>query len=309
MPAPSIIPKPVSEYDLRLLKVFVAVVENQGFAAAANALGITRSTVSLHMSNLETRLGYTLCFRGRGGFSLTEEGREVYQAVTKLFQSFTDFSFLIGSLGQELSGELVILCADQLDANKQRKLGEVIRLLNDECPKLSVVLDGASIFNIEKQLLDDKAHIGLYPAYHELDGLEYQSIFSESIYLCCSNEHPFFDKTDTQITEDMLEQALAIHPGIDIDPEGRQQLSKLNLAAKSYQFDTRKAMILSGRYIGYLPQSFIQQELNRGEMRIIKPNQCNYNFHLSLANKRNPKEEKKVSLLTRIFSEVFSDKS
>ena len=307
MAVPSIIPKPVSEYDLRLLKVFVAVVENQGFAAAANALGITRSTVSLHMSNLETRLGYTLCFRGRGGFSLTEEGREVYQAVTKLFQSFTDFSLLIGSLGQELSGELVILCADQLDATKQRKLGQVIAKLNDECPKLSIVLDGGSIFSIEKQLLDDKAHIGLYPVYHELDGLEYQQIFSESIYLCCNNAHPFFDKTDTQITPEMLEQALAIHPGIDIDPEGRLQLSKLNLAAKSYQFDTRKAMILSGRYIGYLPQSFIQQELNRGEMRIIKPNQCHYNFNLSLVNKRNPKEEKKVAIVTSIFAEVFGD--
>ena len=163
MAVTSIIPKPVSEYDLRLLKVFVAVVENQGFSPAANALGITRSTVSLHMSNLETRLGYTLCFRGRGGFSLTEEGREVYQAVTNLFQSFTDFSLLIGSLGQELSGELVLLCADQLDANKQRKIGEVIGKINDECPKLSIVVDGGSIFEIEKHLLDDKAHMGLYP--------------------------------------------------------------------------------------------------------------------------------------------------
>ena len=113
--------------------------------------------------------------------------------------------------------------------------------------------------------------------------------------------------TDTQITEPMLEQAQAIHPGIDIDPEGRQQLSQLNLAAKSYQFDTRKAMILSGRYIGYLPQSFIQNELNTGEMRIIKPNKCHYSFTLSLANKRNPKEAKKIELLNRVFSEVFSD--
>ena len=306
MAVSSIIPKPVSEYDLRLLKVFIAVVENRGFSAAASNMGITRSTVSLHMSNLETRLGYKLCFRGRGGFSLTEEGREVYQAVVKLFQSFSDFSLLIGSLGQELSGELVVLCADQLDNSKQRKLGEVVAQIHEESPKLSIVLDRDSIFSIEKQLLDDKAHIGLYPTYHTLDGLEYQHVFSESIYLCCSSQHPFFAMTDTQITDEMLEQTEAIHPGIDIDPEGRKQLGKLNLSAKSYQFDTRKAMILSGRFIGYLPQSFIQQELNSGEIRIIKPNQCHYKFNLSLVNKKNPKELKKVELAKDIFQRVFT---
>ena len=112
--------------------------------------------------------------------------------------------------------------------------------------------------------------------------------------------------TDTQITDEMLEQTEAIHPGIDIDPEGRKQLGKLNLSAKSYQFDTRKAMILSGRFIGYLPQSFIQQELNSGEIRIIKPNQCHYKFNLSLVNKKNPKELKKVELAKDIFQRVFT---
>jgi len=136
--------------------------------------------------------------------------------------------------------------------------------------------------------------------------LSYQPLFSESIYLCCGKGHPFFNQVDTAISEEILGKASAIHPGINIDIAGKQQLEKLNLAAKSYQFDTRKAMILSGSYIGYMPQSFIQTELNSGEIRIIKPSTHYYQFRLSLVNKKNPRENKKVELLTSVFAQVFN---
>lgn len=301
----SIIPKPVTEYDLRLLRIYKAVVENGGFAAAENELGITRSTISVHMSNLETRMKLKLCLRGRGGFSLTEEGQAVYYAAINLFDSLNDFSLLVGSLGSELSGELVILCADQLDVAKQQKLAKVIQIVHDSFPNLHLVLDGDSIYNIEKLLLKDKAHIALFPGYQQTEGLCYEPIYSEPIYLCCSKQHEFFNQVDTLITAEKLAAAPAIHPGIDIDAFGREQLKKLNLSAKAYQFDTRKAMVLSGRYIGYLPQSYIQQELNNGEMRIIQPSSLTYQFNLSLVYKKSPREVNKVDLLKAAFAKAF----
>ncbi len=302
----SIIPKPITEYDLRLLRIFTSVVEHGGFAAAEAALGVTRSTISVHMSNLEARMKLKLCLRGRGGFSLTEDGQAVYRAVINLFDSLNDFSVLVGSIGKELSGELVILCADQLDRAKQKKLAEVIAIIHDSSPNLHIVLDGDSISNIEKLLLKDKAHIGLLPVYQQIEGLNYASLYSEPIFLCCGKKHPFFDQVDTQISDQDLSEAAAIHPGIDIDSSGREQLQKLNLCAKAYQFDTRKAMILSGRYIGYMSQSYIQQELNQGEIRLIQPSSRTYSFNLSLVTKKTPREVNKVELLKQAFTKVFN---
>ncbi|MBU2971364.1 LysR family transcriptional regulator [Pseudoalteromonas sp. C2R02] len=301
----SIIPKPITEYDLRLLRIFVCVVEHGGFAAAETALGVTRSTISVHMSNLESRMKLKLCLRGRGGFSLTEDGQAVYRAVISLFDSLNDFSLLVGTLGKELSGELVILCADQLDHAKQQKMAQVIQEIHDSSPNLHLVLDGDSISNIEKSLLKDKAHIGIFPDYQQIEGLSYTPLCNEPIYLCCAHSHPFFNKVDTLITDEDLASALAIHPGIDIDLSGKNQLTKLNLAAKAYQFDTRKSMILSGRYIGYMPQSYIQHELNMGLMRIIQPSSLTYQFNLSLVSKKSPREINKVKLLSDVFSRVF----
>lgn len=301
----SIIPKPIAEYDLRLLRIFVSVVENGGFSAAESALGITRSTISIHMSNLEERMKLKLCLRGRGGFSLTQDGQSVYRAVINLFESLNDFSLLVGTLSKELSGELVILCADQLNASRQDKLAEVIQLIHKNSPNLHLVLDSEPISNIEKSLLKDKAHIGLFPDYQHIEGLHYQHLMSEAVYLCCSKKHPFFNKVDTLISPEELGSVPAIHPGIDVDSLGIEQLQKLNLAAKSYQFDTRKAMILSGCYIGFMPQSYIQHELNHGEIRIIQPSQLTYPFNLALVAKKSPREANKVKLLTEIFNRVF----
>ena len=301
----SIIPKPITEYDLRLLRIFVSVVEHGGFAAAENALGITRSTISVHMSNLETRMKLKLCLRGRGGFSLTEDGQAVYRAVINLFDSLNDFSLIVGSLGKELSGELVILCADQLDDKKRLKFAKVIERLAEHSPNLHITLDGESIPSIEKLLLKGKAHLGIFPGYQQIEGLSYIPLSSEPIFLCCSKKHPFFNVVDTKISESDLASMPAIHPGIDIDSAGRQQLSQLNLCARAYQFDTRKAMILSGKYIGYLPQSIIQEELNGGEMRLIQPGTRTYPFNLSLVHKKHSTERSKIDLLLSTFSSVF----
>lgn len=306
MNSSSVIPKPTTEYDLKLLRIFVSVVEHGGFAAAEAALGITRSTISVHMSNLEARMKLKLCLRGRGGFSLTEDGQAVYHAVIELFDSLNDFSLLVGTLGKELSGELVILCADQLDSAKQQKMAQVVAQIVEQYPNLHIVLDNDTLSNIEKALLKGKAHIGVFPGYQKIDGLDYQMLHCEPVFLCAGKNHPLFNKMDSEISEHDLASTPAIHPGIDIDHAGRQQLQKLNLQAKSYQFDTRKALVLSGKYIGYLPQSIIQQELNQGDIRIISPTELTYQFKLSLVSKKNPREINKVNLLLETFNQVFN---
>lgn len=297
----SLIPKPVTDFDLRLLRIFKSVVENGGFAAAENELGITRSTISVHMGNLEARLKLKLCSRGRGGFALTEAGRIIYHACTEMFESMNDFSLLVLSLNSELSGELVILCADQLDLSKQKKLAEVVKLIHQQAPKLQLVLDVDSIQNIEKSLLRDKAHVGLIPNYKPVDGLEYQQIFSEPMFLCCAKTHPLFDIDDELISEDLLRSYSAVHPGLEVDQAGREQLLKLKLDAKAYQFDTRKTLILSGVYIGYLPISYINEEVQNGEIKLIRAKECFYDFSLCLTNKTAPREQAKVDLIKSVM--------
>ncbi|MDC1510275.1 LysR family transcriptional regulator, partial [Oceanospirillaceae bacterium] len=86
MPNPLILNR-LSDIDLRLLRIYKTVVEAGGFAAAEVELNISRAAISMAMSDLETRLGLRLCQRGRAGFSVTESGQRVYEAILQLFAS------------------------------------------------------------------------------------------------------------------------------------------------------------------------------------------------------------------------------
>lgn len=81
----------LGDMDLRLLRVFKAVVECGGMSAAELELNIGSSTLSRHMKDLEERLGLTLCRRGRAGFALTPEGHRIYEATLQLLGGVEGF--------------------------------------------------------------------------------------------------------------------------------------------------------------------------------------------------------------------------
>ena len=60
--------------SIRQLEVFVALVEQGSFTKAARHLGLSQSTVSGHMADLERRLGVRLVERDRAGTLPTEAG-------------------------------------------------------------------------------------------------------------------------------------------------------------------------------------------------------------------------------------------
>src|SRR5690242_18173615 len=85
----------LANVDLRLLKVFVAVAESGSYAAAQADLGIAASTISIHMTDLERKLGMRLCDRGRSGFRLTSSGEAVLEETKRLFAAMGSFDFAL----------------------------------------------------------------------------------------------------------------------------------------------------------------------------------------------------------------------
>ena len=77
--------------DLKLLRLFACVVRHQGFAAAQQELNLSTSAISTYMSQLEAQLGFVLCHRGRGGFSLTSKGELFHQEALRLLAELEGF--------------------------------------------------------------------------------------------------------------------------------------------------------------------------------------------------------------------------
>jgi DNA-binding transcriptional LysR family regulator len=79
-------------FDLKMLEVFTAIVEAGGMTAAGQKLGITQSSVSQSLANLETAIGAQLIDRSQRPPVLTPIGRDFYAQTSGLLQQALQLS-------------------------------------------------------------------------------------------------------------------------------------------------------------------------------------------------------------------------
>src|SRR5690606_19014218 len=191
----------VSDFDLRLLRVFCRVAECGGFSAAESVLGIGRSAISQQMSGLEQRLGLRLCQRGRAGFALTDEGREVYQSSLQLFGALESFRNSVNGLHRELRGELNIGLTDNLVTVPHMRITHALARLKERGPDVRINIRMVPPSEVEQGVLDGRLHIGVVPQAGALPGLDYQPLYGERSQLYCAVGHPLFDIDEAQLDD------------------------------------------------------------------------------------------------------------
>jgi len=76
--------QPLNSLDIRLLRYFVVVAEENNMSRAAQRLFMSQPPLSRHIRQLEVRLGVTLFTRHSRGLSLTEDGLRVLEMVRPL---------------------------------------------------------------------------------------------------------------------------------------------------------------------------------------------------------------------------------
>src|SRR3974390_238915 len=117
----------LSDGDLRRLRVFCTVTRCGGFAAAESELQMGLPSISRYIKDLEIRLGVRLCRRGRVGFALTDQGRQVYSASLQLIAALERFEAGIRSIHSELAGTLNVGVIDTLITDKNFQIPAILK--------------------------------------------------------------------------------------------------------------------------------------------------------------------------------------
>lgn len=96
------------------MAVFAAVVEQNGFSAAAETLQMSKSNVSRRIGQLEERLGITLMHRTTRKLSLTESGRVYYDHCSRLVAEAKSADHAIKAMHSHPSGTLNVSLPETL---------------------------------------------------------------------------------------------------------------------------------------------------------------------------------------------------
>ncbi len=291
---------PVSDFDLRLIRVFRTVAECGSFTAAESTLGISRSAISLHMSDLEQRLGMRLCQRGRAGFALTDEGREVLRASESMLASIEDFRREVNQLHDRLRGELNIGLMNNLVTQPHMRITHALAKVRQQSQEVRINISMSPPGEIERRLLDGHLHMGAFPLINRLSGLEYHILYDEKSQLYCSRTHPLFDKAQDLTVRD-LKGIPAVIPSYRLSPEAIALHQPLADAARASDREGIAFLILTGQYVGFLPDHYAQQWVDKGMMTALAPETNHYFVSIAAVTRKNRRQN---LIIDRVLNEL-----
>jgi LysR family transcriptional regulator, transcriptional activator for bauABCD operon len=261
----------ISDFDLRLIRTFRAVADCGGFSLAEVELRMTKSAISKQMSDLEIRLGVQLCHRGRSGFALTTEGQTVYNASTRLFGEIECFRAELNAQKCQPVGTLFIGCIDTVITSHRATIIDILTQFSRDYPKVELKLISASGAEIDQSVASRRLQIGFSTDRGEVNGAKSLPLFSEIGYLYCSDRHPLFGVDEAELTVDMLNaQRFAQHAYSEAELRGEHN-TRLSPSASGQFTEGIAMLVLTGNFVGFLPQHYAQYWVDAGKLRQLMP--------------------------------------
>ncbi len=291
----------LSKTDLHLLYVFTAVAEAKGFSAAQIELNVAPSTISRQISDLEIRLGVTLCQRGRSGFRLTDQGSLVYRAAQRLFASVLEFSETIDGSREKLTGSLPVAVIDNWVFNDGSPFSTALTRFLDLAPDVKIELFCLAPDDIELAVQDARVSLGIGVFHKHKPGLIYETIGFEKIDLYCAAGHPLFDEDDISRISDILKSShYAKRTYLQerlVAPVSRG----LKSTAFAHQIEGIAHLILTGKFVGYLPKQFANVWVRQQKMKSIGAGRFEQPSEIKLVTKRGTEQ----NLAARSFEDML----
>lgn len=277
-----------SDLDLRLLRVFKAVADCGGMAAAELELNIAMSTISRHVKDLETRLGLVLCRRGRAGFALTPEGERVYAATDALLLATNGFRGQILDIHARLGGELHVAVFEKTVSNPQARIAEAIGAFHRLAPTVTLQLHVGTIGMIERGVIDGRYQLGVIPEHRPSESLGYDALFTEMMCLYAAPGHAWFEGEDRERNWAALRTQRLAGLGYHSPNMELTHAHRLERSAHASDQEAVAMLVLSGVYVGFLPDHYAEPFVRAGRMRAVAPQTLQYRCRFSCIRRHSP---------------------
>lgn len=293
----------VSELDIRLIRVFLAVVEAGGVSAAQALLNTSQPTISAQLAALETRLGFRLCERGRAGFAVTPRGAQFLDAARRFLAAAEGFRVEVQQINRTLSGTLGVGLMGQLDPQANKRLALAISRLRARNQGLYFQFTELSSSFLEERLVNGHLDLAIGYFWRRLDSLDYLALFRETQIAYCGAGHPLHGQAGALPREAVTgyEWVWPSHPL----PEMPAPTELERLTALTDSMDGAAMLILSGQHLGFLPQHYASGHVEQGQLRALNPDRLRYEVDFQVAVRRSARQGELVSAFLEALVDVF----
>ncbi|MEO0389730.1 MAG: LysR substrate-binding domain-containing protein [Pseudomonadota bacterium] len=174
---------------------FAYVVREGSFSAAAARMGVTQSTVTQHIGNLEKAAGTLLLRRGRDGVELTPAGQEFYDLADRMSALEAEVSERLKGFNAMKDGRLSVI------GNAPQPALRLISTFLSRFPDIEVSFALYDWSTATQMIRNRLADIALITDAPESDLWERIHIESVDYVLYCPVGHPLSAKDSVSLNE------------------------------------------------------------------------------------------------------------
>ncbi|HZZ45459.1 MAG TPA: LysR family transcriptional regulator [Pseudonocardia sp.] len=230
--------------DLFKLRVFVTVVDRNGYSTAADHLGLSQATVSFHVHGLERQLGTALVRYEHREIRLTPAGEQVYRRAMRMLREERQLlrSIRTGhegqvSLGASIAFEQPFFFEQVLAPYQQARPGV-----------LASVRFGPSV-RLAEQVLDHGLDLAYAIGWQVPSGVRFEPLHQAEFVLMVARSHPLAASPGVTV-EDVAKAGLITAPLNDVEwvhYEGVLRELGLGVADVRLEVEGMQARVLAAR--------------------------------------------------------------
>ena len=256
--------------DLNRMAVFARVVEKGSFSAAAESLGLGKSVVSIHVSQLEQNLSCQLLVRAGRSMALTREGRRFYEKCKQMVELAETAREEVDTGLSVPSGLIRVSCPVSFGETIFSKL---IPPFQERYPQVQIE------FIVENRMVDLAAeNIDLAIRIGPVEGanLRATKIGTTDVPLCALRD--WAREFPVNEPEDLIDKPLiGLMRSSDMTrmvlrhSSGEERIIELTKVLATNGGGAAKSLIMQGAGAGPLPDYAIVNEINAGELVRLLP--------------------------------------
>ncbi len=164
--------------DSNLLKVFVAVANNNSISLGAKELEFTQSNVTLRIKQLEKNIGYSLFHRIPKGVKLTHEGEKLYPYAIDIVKKVEDAVLHMKNMNHK-----EVLKVGSTQSNAAVRLLPFITNINNQFEDIKIELNINTTPNVLDDLLSYKTDIAFVSGDPKHKDVEVLKSYEEDMYI------------------------------------------------------------------------------------------------------------------------------
>ena len=249
--------------ELKNLRTFQTVVDRSSYQRAAEALGYTQSTVTVHIQQLEEELGLPLFQRTGRRMVLTQTGERFLPQVRELLLA-ADRLAQIGQEGREPSGVLRVDMAETLLCYQVQPVIQKFRRL---APQVRLVIRSRNCLDIAENVRSGACDLGVgYDMDWSRDVLEVEPMGAYEVILLAAPQFAHRDFT----TPGQRKPVSLVTDEPDsifrrrLEDYLRERDITLDATLELWSIETIKRCVMSDLGFTYLPRFAAREELGRG---------------------------------------------